>query len=69
MIRVSKAVKEVKASTPEPRTLVDAQPASTDPWFDTCGDANAAGYGNYRQGADVEYGWYQDRDGDGFVCE
>lgn len=64
---VTKAVKKAKAAA-EPRTLVDAQPA-TDPRFDTCGAANAAGYGNYRQGADVEYGWYQDRDGDGSVCE
>jgi membrane protein involved in colicin uptake len=66
---VSKAVKKAKASAPEPRTLVDTKPASTDPRFDTCGAANAAGYGNYRQGADPEYDWYQDRDGDGSVCE
>ena len=66
---VTKAVKKAKASAPEPRTLVDTQPASTDPRFDTCGEANAAGYGNYRQGADPEYDWYQDRDGDGSVCE
>lgn len=65
---VTKAVKNATAAAPKPRTLVDAQPA-TDPRFDTCGAANAAGYGNYRQGVDVEYGWYQDRDGDGSVCE
>lgn len=67
---VTAAVKEtkadLKAATPtEPKTLV----SSTDPRFDTCGAANAAGYGNYRRGSDVEYGWYQDRDNDGVVCE
>ncbi|WP_119729978.1 MULTISPECIES: excalibur calcium-binding domain-containing protein [Thermomonospora] len=37
--------------------------------FDTCAEANRAGYGPYRRGTDPEYGWYQDRDGDGVVCE
>ena len=41
----------------------------TDPRFDTCKAANAAGYGNYRRGVDAEYAWYQDRDDDGVVCE
>lgn len=41
----------------------------TDPRFDTCGAANDAGYGPYRRGADPEYDWYDDRDGDGLVCE
>lgn len=41
----------------------------TDPRFDTCGDAIDAGYGNYREGVDPEYDWYQDRDNDGVVCE
>jgi endonuclease YncB( thermonuclease family) len=45
-----------------------ADPA-TDPQFRTCRDAIAAGYGNYQQGVDPEYNWYQDRDGDGWVCE
>jgi hypothetical protein len=40
-----------------------------DPRFDTCGDANAAGYGPYRSGSDPEYGWYIDRDRDGLACE
>ncbi|MFY0407181.1 excalibur calcium-binding domain-containing protein [Solicola sp. PLA-1-18] len=43
--------------------------SGTDPRFDTCGDANAAGYGNYVDGRDPEYDWYQDRDGDGVACE
>ncbi|MEV5410268.1 thermonuclease family protein [Thermopolyspora sp. NPDC052614] len=41
----------------------------TDPRYRTCGDANAAGYGPYVRGKDPEYSWYQDRDGDGVVCE
>lgn len=44
-----------------------ARPA--DPRFGTCGEANANGYGDYRSGTDPEYDWYQDRDGDGVVCE
>ncbi|WP_283139842.1 thermonuclease family protein [Rhizohabitans arisaemae] len=40
-----------------------------DPRFRTCKDANAKGYGPYRRGVDPEYAWYQDRDGDGIVCE
>lgn len=61
---VSAAKADAKAET-KPQTLV----ASTDPRFDTCGAANAAGYGSYRRGVDEEYGWYQDRDNDGVVCE
>ena len=41
----------------------------TDPRFDTCKEANAHGYGPYYEGEDPEYEWYQDRDGDGIVCE
>ncbi|WP_236003773.1 thermonuclease family protein [Nonomuraea antri] len=41
----------------------------TDPRFPTCAAANAAGYGPYIRGVDPEYSWYQDRDGDGRVCE
>jgi len=65
---VAEAVKETKAdlkTSAEPKTLV----SQTDPRFDTCGAANAAGYGNYRRGSDPEYEWYDDRDNDGVVCE
>jgi hypothetical protein len=41
----------------------------TDPRFDTCGEAIAAGYGPYYRGQDPEYDWYRDADGDGVVCE
>jgi hypothetical protein len=40
-----------------------------DPRFDTCTAAIAAGYGPYTKGTDPEYWWYEDRDGDGTVCE
>jgi len=40
-----------------------------DPQFSTCTAAKAAGYGPYRSGVDPEYGWYEDRDHDGIVCE
>lgn len=43
--------------------------AASDPLFGTCGEANDAGYGNYHAGVDPEYSNYQDRDGDGVVCE
>ena len=41
----------------------------SDPLFSSCTDAQAAGYGPYRRGADSEYGNYRDADGDGVVCE
>jgi hypothetical protein len=40
-----------------------------DPRFDTCAEANDAGYADYRRGVDPEYEWYDDADGDGVVCE
>ncbi|MEU8817221.1 excalibur calcium-binding domain-containing protein [Actinoplanes sp. NPDC048796] len=41
----------------------------TDPRYSSCTKAKAAGYGPYYEGQDPEYDWYQDRDGDGVVCE
>jgi len=41
----------------------------TDPRFNTCTEAIDHGYGPYYEGSDPEYGWYEDRDGDGVVCE
>lgn len=41
----------------------------TDPRFSYCYEANDAGYGPYVRGQDPEYDWYDDRDGDGVVCE
>jgi hypothetical protein len=48
---------------------LDSGAGGSDPLFDTCGEANDNGYGNYKSGRDPEYGNYQDRDGDGVVCE
>jgi hypothetical protein len=56
-------------SQPAPTTPKPPTSGGTDPRFDTCRRANAAGYGPYRSGADPEYDWYQDRDHDGLVCE
>ncbi|MEU4623862.1 excalibur calcium-binding domain-containing protein [Actinoplanes sp. NPDC023801] len=53
---------DAPVETEEPTT-------GTDPRFDTCAKANAAGYGPYVRGTDPEYEWYQDRDSDGVVCE
>ncbi|MEO6414206.1 MAG: DUF1524 domain-containing protein [Pedococcus sp.] len=56
-------------STPAPTTPKPPTSGGTDPRFGTCREANAAGYGPYRRGADPEYDWYQDRDHDGLACE
>jgi hypothetical protein len=40
-----------------------------DPRFRYCTHAIAAGFGPYVAGIDPEYAWYNDRDGDGIVCE
>jgi hypothetical protein len=53
---------------PRPSKTVKAAPR-TDPRYPTCAAAKRAGYGPYRSGIDAEYRWYQDRDGDGVVCE
>ena len=37
--------------------------------YDTCREALDADGGNYLFGIDPEYSWYEDRDGDGVVCE
>lgn len=60
-----------------PRSATAAEPdvgqapagAGPDPRFSTCSAAVATGYGPYRAGADPEYAWYRDADGDGRVCE
>jgi hypothetical protein len=44
-------------------------PEDLDPRFDTCEEANDAGYVDYRKGIDPEYVWYDDADDDGVVCE
>ena len=56
------------AQAPAP-TLVRGSGGGTDPNFDYCYQANAAGYGPYFEGQDPEYQWYDDADHDGEVCE
>lgn len=56
-----------------PRAKVPAgqgggDPGETDPRFDTCSEAIAAGYGPYIRGIDPEYEFYRDGDGDGRTC-
>ena len=58
------------ATTSAPLALAaPPRQGTTDPRFDTCRAAKAAGYGPYASGQDPEYEWYQDRDHDGLVCE
>lgn len=45
-------------------------PGGIDPQFSSCAEAKRNGFtGPYTKGKDPEYFWYQDRDGDGVVCE
>jgi len=59
----------VVAAAPAPEPARTAPSSGLDPHFGTCREANAAGYGPYVRGKDVEYDWYRDRDKDGIVCE
>ena len=59
---------DASPAAPPPAAQPDADGA-LDPRFDTCGEANAAGYGPYVRGQDPEYDWYIDRDRDGVACE
>jgi hypothetical protein len=64
-LRVRKA-SIVKSST---STSGGTTSGSTDPRFDYCYQAKAAGYGPYYKSRDTEYWWYTDSDSDGIVCE
>jgi len=55
--------------SPSPAPGPSASNGSLDPRYRTCAEANAHGYGPYTRGVDPEYAWYEDRDGDGLVCE
>lgn len=63
-----RAAKEQATSSAQTITPLASAP-STDPQFSYCYEANDAGFGPYYQGQDPEYDWYDDRDGDGIVCE
>jgi len=63
------SVAAAPSPAPGPTTSTSVPLGATDPRFGTCREANAHGFGPYRQGVDPEYSWYQDRDHDGLVCE
>ena len=54
---------------PEAPLTSQVDTSGLDPRFRYCTHAIAAGYGPYVNGVDPEYSWYNDRDGDGIVCE
>lgn len=64
--------KIVKGSAPTsaPSPSASNSSGSLDPKFASCAEAKRNGYtSSYTRGIDPEYEWYQDRDGDGVVCE
>lgn len=65
---VQEAVVE-ETNAPEPAPTESVGISNLDPRFRYCTHAIAAGYGPYVNGKDPEYSWYNDRDGDGIVCE
>lgn len=62
---------ETKSTTwrPRKRSDTDQRRRLRRPRYDTCAEANYRESGPYVEGVDLEYDWYQDRDGDGIVCE
>jgi hypothetical protein len=54
---------------PSPQQTTASPEQAADPRFGTCREANEHGYEDYRQGVDIEYDWYEDRDHDGRACE
>ncbi len=67
-VALARSDERAKASVQSFASTAPAASGGTDPRFSYCYEAVAAGYGPYSRG-DVEYGWYQDADGDGTVCE
>jgi hypothetical protein len=66
----SKAAVGAGAYANAPATPVQTPNSETDPKFSSCAEAKRNGYrASYSRGIDPEYAWYQDRDGDGVVCE
>lgn len=66
--KTARAVANALASVPAAAPAPTGGGGGTDPRFDYCYNAQDAGYGPYYAG-DTEYGWYDDADGDGVVCE
>ncbi|WP_283137729.1 excalibur calcium-binding domain-containing protein [Rhizohabitans arisaemae] len=55
------------SASPSP-TASPTNTAASDPRFDSCKEANDAGYGPYIKDLDPEFAWYPDEDGDGIAC-
>ena len=72
-VAVPAKAKIVKGSAPiaSPSPSVPSSGSgAVDPKFASCAEAKRNGYtSSYTKGVDPEYEWYQDRDGDGVVCE
>ncbi|MBF4161692.1 excalibur calcium-binding domain-containing protein [Nocardioides acrostichi] len=68
-VAAARADERARAEAAAPAPASASAAPSTDPRFSYCYEANDAGYGPYRRGVDPEYDWYDDRDGDGIVCE
>jgi hypothetical protein len=67
--KIVKGVAPTAAPSPSSSTPSSGTGAN-DPKFSSCAEAKRNGYtGSYTKGIDPEYDWYQDRDGDGVVCE
>lgn len=69
LVAAAKKSAAEKSPSSSPSTTGEGGGGTDDPRFSTCAEANSAGYGPYTSGVDSEYAWYQDRDGDGVVCE
>lgn len=68
-VQAAKSAAAAAAAASTPVNPFASSGGSTDPRFSYCYEANDAGFGPYYQGQDPEYDWYDDRDGDGVVCE
>ncbi|WUI00184.1 excalibur calcium-binding domain-containing protein [Spirillospora sp. NBC_00431] len=66
--KTAKPTPRRSAAKPRPRPRRTTAP-TTDRRYPSCAAANRAGHGPYVRGVNPEYRWYQDRDGDGVVCE
>ena len=67
--RMTEAAIQAALDEAQNTQVIGSGGGGTDPRFNYCYEANAAGYGPYYRGSDTEYAWYDDRDNDGVVCE
>lgn len=65
--KIVKGIAPVASPSP---SVPSGDSGAVDPKFASCAEAKRNGYTkSYTKGVDPEYEWYQDRDGDGVVCE